>query len=283
MVSHSKTFFSEFAVMQFRYQKKMIGLLNKAYLDVADMKCAVEFHVCHLGEAHPLFLRALRDAVDGYFHPVTDVANIAREMAAQAIGSQSRISILGRDKNECSLPAGYSDGALCCRGVIPSSLFDDISHGHAAIRTRTHEECKMTNQQSIPMDPKLQEAIVNVLQLERQLGAIITELSREGTTPSLLASKGSQLFQLRKVVLDSFNSSYLFQLKTDSITVLSRSVRSGTILQAFLEKVLESVESQMESLTRLLEQYQAKEGEKFDATSVKKNDLFKHASFLFVF
>jgi hypothetical protein len=30
-----------------------------------DKKCSLVFHWCHFGEAHPLFLRALREATEG--------------------------------------------------------------------------------------------------------------------------------------------------------------------------------------------------------------------------
>ena len=34
------------------------------------------------GDAHPIFLRALRESVDGYFHPLNDVAALANEMVS---------------------------------------------------------------------------------------------------------------------------------------------------------------------------------------------------------
>jgi hypothetical protein len=42
------------------YQQKMAKDMSKLNLILADQQCTIEFHVCHLGEAHPLFLKALR-------------------------------------------------------------------------------------------------------------------------------------------------------------------------------------------------------------------------------
>jgi hypothetical protein len=51
-------------------------------------------------------------------------------------------------------------------------------------------------------------------------------------------------------------------------------VRAGSILQGFLEKVLESVENQIDALERLLQQYQLSEGKDYDAAQAKQIDLF---------
>jgi hypothetical protein len=51
-------------------------------------------------------------------------------------------------------------------------------------------------------------------------------------------------------------------------------VRTGTVLQIFLEKVLESAESQMDGLERFLLEYSTKEGKEYDKNSARANDLF---------
>lgn len=55
----------------------------------------IQFHACHFGEAHPLFLKGLANAVDGHFHTFVDVSNIAREINANSVSSTARISIYG--------------------------------------------------------------------------------------------------------------------------------------------------------------------------------------------
>jgi hypothetical protein len=62
-----------------------------------------------LGEAHPIFLKGLRDAVNGHFHAVKDVASIEKEMAALATGTSSMISIVGSNTGKVyKLPAANS-------------------------------------------------------------------------------------------------------------------------------------------------------------------------------
>ena len=55
----------------------------------------MQFHACHLGEAHPIFLKTLAAAVDGHFHTFSDVANIARELNANLVASTAQVTILG--------------------------------------------------------------------------------------------------------------------------------------------------------------------------------------------
>lgn len=56
----------------------------------------VQFHACHFGEAHPLFLKALSTSVNGHFHTFVDVANIARELNASLVSTSASITIYGK-------------------------------------------------------------------------------------------------------------------------------------------------------------------------------------------
>src|SRR6185437_4347054 len=60
-----------------------------------DAKCTLDFHICHFGQAHPLFLRAMRERTGGHFHAVADIEKLHKEMTAQATGTNAQLTIVG--------------------------------------------------------------------------------------------------------------------------------------------------------------------------------------------
>ena len=48
-----------------QYQESLCEKIKKVAMSLADQNCQLEFHICHLGEAHPIFLKTLREAVAG--------------------------------------------------------------------------------------------------------------------------------------------------------------------------------------------------------------------------
>ncbi|KAH3759243.1 translation elongation factor 1a [Pelomyxa schiedti] len=248
------------------YQQQMIETIQKARTDMGDTKCIIDFHVCHMKDAQASFLQGLRAALGGHFHPVRDVANIANELRAQASSTQSSMSIIGGKGSgavECSFPAGFSDGALCCRGVLSDPLCDWAAKGMITIRKQS-KLYEMQNYQVSTLGKSVEGAISAVIGVEERLSRIITELGKATITPALLTEKAAEVKTLRAT-------------QVESIALLSKAVRSGTILQAYLEKVLDSVESQMDSLTRLLEQYQIRDTDKFNATAAQNTGLFRQS------
>eukprot|EP01105_Mastigella_eilhardi_P015820 TRINITY_DN3621_c0_g1_i2.p1 TRINITY_DN3621_c0_g1~~TRINITY_DN3621_c0_g1_i2.p1 ORF type:complete len:1898 (+),score=453.80 TRINITY_DN3621_c0_g1_i2:680-5695(+) len=246
-----------------QYQRAMVQRVHTCYLEAADHRCQLELHVCHLGEAHPAFLRALRDASDGHFHAVADVAALASEMRAAESGTNTVVTLMCGSLTHRA-PAGVSDGAICARGVLPPQLADAAAAGRVAIRVPgATGERQLSNNSAEPLEAAVTAAVSAVLRMEQRLGGIMGELAGGARlTPAALTSKAEDLRRLR-------------QAKVETIATLCRSVRAGTILQAYLEKVLESVEAQIDALTRLLEQYHVVEGAKYDSTTAQRNEFFK--------
>lgn len=89
---------------------------------------------------------------------------------------------------------------------------------------------------------------------------MITKVS-ENINPSMLNKVTRQLKELRIQ-------------RNEAIALVSKSVKSGSLVQLFLEKSLETIESQISALERLIEGYLKPLGEKYDEQSVKKNDYF---------
>ena len=205
----------------------------------------------------------MRDAVNGHFHAVKDVSSIEKEMSALATGTSSTITIIGNNTGKLyKLPAANSDAALVSRGLLPASLFlnDILVTMSAKVKLYSSEIYELNISDVTTLDPKIQKGIKDILSLEPKLDSLMKTLSNN-ITASKIDSATRSLNDLKT-------------LRLETITSVARLVRSGTILQIFLEKVLESAESQMDALERLLLEYSTKEGKEYDKNSARSNDLF---------
>eukprot|EP01114_Cavostelium_apophysatum_P012208 TRINITY_DN270_c0_g1_i4.p1 TRINITY_DN270_c0_g1~~TRINITY_DN270_c0_g1_i4.p1 ORF type:complete len:1841 (+),score=636.84 TRINITY_DN270_c0_g1_i4:878-6400(+) len=246
------------------YQHQMISEVDKLVLALADLRCSLEFHVCHLGEAHVGLLKKLADASSGHFHAVNDVANIEKEMAAQAVATGGSLTILGAEGKTYRFPAAVTDGALYSRGVLPADLFHNeifVSRS-ATIQVLNGEAVKLTECEISPIPTQLKDNVTMILNFEPRLGEVLNSLKNDITINAI--NKASY------IVKD------LREERMNSIAAISKFVKAGTILQAFLEKVLDSVSNQMDGLMRLLSQYQHKEGVEYDKTSAKQQDMLTY-------
>eukprot|EP01119_Soliformovum_irregulare_P021104 TRINITY_DN6967_c0_g1_i1.p1 TRINITY_DN6967_c0_g1~~TRINITY_DN6967_c0_g1_i1.p1 ORF type:complete len:1824 (-),score=734.75 TRINITY_DN6967_c0_g1_i1:21-5492(-) len=245
-----------------QYQRQMAADLKKNQLDFADSKCQIDMHVCHMGEAHPIFLKALRDSVDGHFHALKDVSKLIDEMQASSVGSGFSLEFHGISTGKTvKVSAANSDGALVSRGNFSqdlwrSDVFKDRSMAIKAMGTQT----VLNHCENYHLTETLRSGIEKILALEPALDKILKSVQNDVTAGSMNKAAGT-LRDLRNQ-------------RSESIPIIARLVRSGTILQAYLEKVLDSVENQIDALERLLEQHNAKEGAEYDKKSVHGIDLF---------
>jgi hypothetical protein len=254
------------------YQRKLCEDARKIRAEIDATGTFFTYHVCFTGDAEPQFLSALREATGGHFHVLAKLAGMAAEMVATATEARCSITLLppedvpsataGGDGAEHVLPAAVYDGAVCCRAQMPQSVFEQVLRDHR-VRLRVSPplniERTLSAWSEMALGPQLTEGIRAVLQLEPDLGRVLSSLSAEITTGAL-TSASLELRALR-------------QRQVDAIAAISHHVRAGTILQSFLERVLESVQSQMDSLARILEQYHVQAGARYDTESAKKNDL----------
>lgn len=247
-----------------KYQQSMIKILADSSIALADQKSSLDFHVCHLGEAHPIFLKSLREAVDGHFHTFVDVSNMGAEMFAASSATNSKISLFGASGKEYRLPAMLAEGALCSRGDLPISFLADDLSKQKSIRLVVpfqKAEIKLESSEVKPLPTSLKESISVIIQLEPALGDLLAFITNGGITASKLAKASRSLKELRTK-------------RSEAVSSFMKTVRSGTLLQVFLETILQSVETQIESLHRLLEQYQKPEADKYNLDAAKKTEMF---------
>eukprot|EP00727_Mastigamoeba_balamuthi_P010129 m51a1_g5739 putative elongation factor 1-alpha 1 (1748) ;mRNA; r:1147184-1156452 len=248
------------------YQRELAGRLAALRAELEARGVQLDFHVCFTGDAEPRFLSALRAAAAGHLHVMADVANMAREMAAQATDARSSVVVAGTQ-----YAAAVSDGALCCRGVLSADVFAADVAGPGAVRVRLCPPCApgertLDQRGTVGMCEDLYRGVCAVLALEAELSDVIAELGRD-VTPQRLSEAAQRLRALAAK-------------RDDAVALVVKgggtSGRAGSaMLSAFVEKVLEAVRSQSDALARLLGQYHAAEGASLTAESAKKNDLFK--------
>lgn len=247
------------------YQRDLVARMKQLSLKISDMQCAIEFHVCHLGEAHPVFLKSLRESLDGHFHAIVDVENIEREMKVAANSASLSITLVGvKTGVKHKVPAATSDGALCSRGELPSDFFlQEIAPLRQLIVFSLRGEKKqLLSCENTELSPKLVQGIHSILKLEPALAKLLDDLSHE--------------ISVRNIERVSRELNDLRKQRMEAIAAISRLVKAGTLFQLFFEKTLESVESQMDALERLLKQYQLKQGKEYDKQSANSIDLFSH-------
>jgi hypothetical protein len=135
------------------YERELIERMRSCKLRLADTHCFLDLHVCHFGDAHPIFLQGVQNAVEGHFHTLTDVDNLEKEMEAESNDTNTKVInslrllsdsvILQNHMLTClpqivlvgpksgqniELPAALNDGVLCSRGTIPIKfLLEDIA------------------------------------------------------------------------------------------------------------------------------------------------------------
>eukprot|EP01125_Pyxidicula_operculata_P007847 TRINITY_DN2653_c0_g9_i1.p1 TRINITY_DN2653_c0_g9~~TRINITY_DN2653_c0_g9_i1.p1 ORF type:complete len:1829 (+),score=506.01 TRINITY_DN2653_c0_g9_i1:339-5489(+) len=243
------------------YQRSLVKHMKGIFEILTESRVTLEFHICHFGEADPVFLRSLRGAVDGHFHAVSDIARLKQEMEAVATASGSKLAIFDVvSGQETLLPAAMSEGVIYARGALPLSMLDDIAKNKSVgLRYLSSKnvlsKCDIWEPQS-----ELKQSIQQVLDLEPELEAIISSISSNISHKSIY--DGSQ--QLVK----------LKRKRMDAIGNLVKLVKSGSMLQSYLEKVLESVENQILALERMLGQHISTESTKYDSETAKNAEFF---------
>jgi len=271
------------------HQRELVDRVRTCMFDVADQRCTIDFHVCHFGEAHPLFLRAVREAAGGHFHAIADLSRIADEMTAASTQSADRELIFesladGASTSSSSLSSSSSSslltarvpatvtsaaggGFIQARGTVPALFLRQAVVAHRAVRIRCSwlRERATTTLESYEcstLPDELQSAVAQVLELEPRLGAIIGSLESGGDINGYKLSLASR--DLRDLRVS----------RNDAIAAMARKVHAHTLLGQFLEKVLETTEVQIATLERLLDQYHQPEGTNYDKLAAKRTELF---------
>ena len=250
-----------------QYQANLLNSLASTLEILSNENISMDFHVCQFKDADPMFLRCMREASNGYFHTLVDVSNLSKELDAENSSSQFSIEFLlensNNKKSSFRTPASINNGVLYARGELPNQLFINEFLLHRKIQLKINQrknsiftiDILTTNSFHEP----LLSGVKNIIQLEDSLHTILMKLNDNVTNDSI-HSASIELQSLRSI-------------RMKSLTSISRFVRAGTILQLFLESILESVESQMNSLERLLAQFQNEYSKEFDSNSAKSNDL----------
>ena len=279
-------------------------------MEIADHPIQIDFHVCHLGEAHPLFLQSVREATDGHFHALVDVGNVREEMEAEAMsgGGGRKLTVQGLKGGEFALGTALCENergggkVLMARGELPDSFRGDFSQPASGLKVvlpyqRGERLLAKTVQVSLPDD--LMKAVTRVLQLEPRLEALLTNLQQDISARSMSQTsrsltdlrferadavktiggflrKKSRLVEyfIHILYLISFFYNFFFLL-----TLFFSRTRAVALLEVYMEKVLVVVQTQLDALTRLLSQYQQGAAQEFDKT---KGFLFLF-SFYFIF
>ena len=102
------------------------------------------------------------------------MANIAKEMAAQATATSGQITLSGQSGKSYKFPAALSDGALCSRGELPQEFFDsDIAAitSNFSLKIKTADEERELNMAEVsPLGSQLIDGIMQILALEARTG-----------------------------------------------------------------------------------------------------------------
>ncbi|KAL6057492.1 Eukaryotic peptide chain release factor GTP-binding subunit [Balamuthia mandrillaris] len=270
------------------YQRKMVGdletackrLQDESEEDSSDRRggCSLEFHVCHFGEAHPLLLKALREASNGHFHAVADIERLKGEMAAMASGTNTMLTINGlRTGNEHVVPAAVSkEGILFARGHLPwSFLMEEIVAPPSSAASSSEEktgivlrcgkggkrkEYWLRSHESSVLSEEVSTHVAKILSLEPQLESLLSAIGQD-ISPSGMERSSQRLEQLK-------------QQRMEAIISLAQHIRNKVALRSFLEKVLESVDTQAKALERMLAQYLRTEAGSYDKTQAKQSEFF---------
>jgi len=243
------------------YQKVMIKLMESLMKRLSEYKTSLDCHWCHFGEADPLFLRALRQVTQGHFHAVADISKLRQEMLAAAHAPVSKLAMVLPSGHEFPVAAAEAFGTLFGRGELSLEHYSSIVEKKSLkLKNQANQTLALPYNDTSTMHPTLLTAVETVLGLEPTLSKLMSELNSN-------------------INLDAINrvSKELTKLKAarhDAIAQIGKTVKQGSLIQSFLEKVIQAVEGQIAALSRMLEQYAAPEAQNYDDKQAANSEFF---------
>lgn len=249
------------------YQRQLCAMMARGKQDLLAHRCQLDVHVCGVGEAPTQFLRALREAVNGHFHALADVARLADEMRAAGLvrGGDGEPVVIG-DEQCVRIGALYDAevGALCARTTVSPAVAwrlvsarDDVGTAVLFRGSRSTVRCVARDETS----DAIRETATRVLTFERRLGAAIDRLRHEQITRNAVRDAMDMIGAVRRE-------------RDEAVATLARAVRRRSLLQRFLQAVLAGAETQLAALERLLARYHAPAAAQFDASAAERAELF---------
>jgi hypothetical protein len=245
------------------YQRQLCAMMARGKQDLLAHRCQLDVHVCGVGEAPTQFLRALREAVNGHFHALADVARLADEMRAAGLvrGGDGEPVVIG-DEQCVRIGALYDAevGALCARTTVSPAVAwrlvsarDDVGTAVLFRGSRSTVRCVARDETS----DAIRETATRVLTFERRLGAAIDRLRHEQITRNAVRDAMDMIGAVRRE-------------RDEAVATLARAVRRRSLLQRFLQAVLAGAETQLAALERLLARYHAPAAAQFDASAAER-------------
>ena len=179
-------------------------------IEIAEYPIQTDFHICHLGDAHPLFLQAVRETTDGHFHALVDVGNVREEMEARAMsgGGTRKLVVQGLvSGGEISLATAVCENEregekmLMARGELPYSFREDLSPssssgGLTIVLPSQAGERVLAKTERVCLPSDLMGAVSRILSLEPRLEGLLTVL-QEDISASSMAKTSRSLVDLR--------------------------------------------------------------------------------------
>ena len=254
-----------------QYQCEMLNQLSTSCREFQDNNLAIDFHICQFSEADPIFLKSMRAATNGHFHTFVDLSSIRSELEATNVVNSTTVIELILSGRSIDLPATEKDQILYARGTIPIDAFIDniLSNNKVVIKIKSiskalpASEIAFENISTDFISEDLRASIFSIISLESKFEAIINELNENSynLTMILINNASNELVNLRKI-------------RIESLEVIRKRINGKKfILQFYLESILESVEAQIESLERLLLQFQLKQSQQYDIAVSNSNEF----------
>jgi len=108
---------------------------------------------------------------------ISDVANLAKEMASVATSTNSDVTFIGANNVVSQQPAAYADGALCSRGTLPLTFLTNDIATTKSIRFKIGKDtCTLSNIYVESLTQKLRTSIKTILALEPALETLLNSI-----------------------------------------------------------------------------------------------------------
>eukprot|EP01105_Mastigella_eilhardi_P026519 TRINITY_DN771_c1_g1_i4.p1 TRINITY_DN771_c1_g1~~TRINITY_DN771_c1_g1_i4.p1 ORF type:complete len:1535 (-),score=344.89 TRINITY_DN771_c1_g1_i4:764-5137(-) len=255
------------------YQKKLIGIVDDFCKELSESSSSfsLDFHVCHFGEAHPIFLRRIREVTNGFFHAIKDLASIRNEMERKATATSTKLSLCFGAET-LVVPAAVSDGALCCRGCLSDTAFDSFlaaSKMHHTVRVFLPApfscEVALDKHITVSTSDKFRADLETLMGLERIFANVLNELTGEPLNAQKILDALTEVKQLRRQQHEALRAVLHARLLATG---------EGDVLLLFAEKVGASLDSQVDTLAALLGQYTSAATGEYDRKEMAHIELF---------